>query len=163
MAAYMAAATPGEFHKHLQKLEGNWKVTGKMWMDPAAPPTETSGTAVKKLVMGGRYLREEYSSVFMGMPFQGLCYTGYDNLRQQYSGVWLDDMSTQILPFTGSYDADRKAFTMEGDMIDAATGQTTHSRMVTTVVSEDKHLFESFGFGPEGKEIKMMELVYERQ
>jgi hypothetical protein len=33
----------------------------------------------------------------MGMPFEGLGYTGYDNVKKQYFGTWIDSMSTGIM------------------------------------------------------------------
>jgi len=162
MAAYMAAATPGEHHATLAKLAGNWNVTSTMWMDPAAPPMESTGTAVKTMLMDGRYLQEEYSSNFMGMPFNGMGITGYDNVTEQFTGVWFDNMSTMVMGFTGSFDAENNAIVCSADYMDAVSKEMTSTRMVTTLVSEDEHLFEYFSPGPDGGEVKSMVMVYKR-
>src|SRR6266513_2629662 len=47
-----------ENHKLLSSLDGNWDYTIKFWMnpDPNAKPQESKGTAVRKSMMGGRYV-----------------------------------------------------------------------------------------------------------
>jgi hypothetical protein len=115
------------------------------------------------MILGGRYLQETMSSSVMGMPFEGMGLLGYDNLRKQYTGVWLDNMSTQITSYSGTYDVKAKAFLMTSESIDAVSGEMMHSRMVTTLVDKNKHIFEVFSPGPDGKEIKNMEIIYERQ
>jgi hypothetical protein len=163
MKAYMEAAAPGAPHQLLAQLAGSWKTTSKSWQMPGAPPIESTGTAETKMVMGGRYLQETMDSTMMGMPFQGMGLLGYDNLRQEYSGVWLDNMSTQLMPYSGQYDPARKTFTMKGDFLDAVSGQIMTARMVTTVISEKEHHLEMFMPGPDGKEFKGMEMIYVRK
>jgi hypothetical protein len=56
MATMMAMAKPGDNHKQFESLAGEWTYTVKWWMNPQMPPSESTGTTVSKLVMGGRYL-----------------------------------------------------------------------------------------------------------
>ncbi len=163
MKVYMQAAAPGAPHEQLAQLAGSWRIKSTSWQMPGAPPVETAGAAVKKMVLGGRYLQETLNSSMMDMPFEGLGLLGYDNLRQEYSGVWLDNMSTQLMPYSGQYDPVHKTYTMKAEYLDAASGQLVTARMVTTVVSENEHRFEMFMPGPDGKEFKGMEMVYTRK
>jgi hypothetical protein len=41
-------------------------------------------------VLGGRFVEQRYAGNFMGQPFSGLGYTGYDNYRKKYIGSWMD-------------------------------------------------------------------------
>jgi hypothetical protein len=163
MQKYMAAATPGEPHALLARLAGSWRISSRSWEMPGAPATETEGTAEKTMVLGGRFLQEVMHSTMMGMPFEGRGLLGYDNLRREYSGVWLDNMGTQIMPYAGAYDAETGVFTMTGDFIDAATGRTMTARLVTTVIGEDEHRFEMYSPGPDGEDFRWVEMVYRRQ
>ena len=54
MQAMMTAMTPGEHHEHLKKLAGKHDYTMKMWMDPSAPPTESTGKRNAEMILGGR-------------------------------------------------------------------------------------------------------------
>ena len=44
MEAMMKAATPGDQHKMLARMVGDWTFTQKFWMAPGQPPGESSGT-----------------------------------------------------------------------------------------------------------------------
>src|SRR5438067_679566 len=79
MEAMMRHGTPGPEHKRLEPLVGSWTFTGKMWMDPSAPPTEFTGTTERKWILDGRFVLDETTSTFNGMPFRGIGCSGYDN------------------------------------------------------------------------------------
>jgi hypothetical protein len=163
MQKYLAAATPGEPHALLARLAGSWRISSRSWEMPGAPATETEGTAEKTMILGGRFLQEVMHSTMMGMPFEGRGVLGYDNLRQEYSGVWLDNMGTQIMPYKGGYDPQTGVFTLTGEFVDAATGRTMAARLVTTVIGEDEHRFEMFSPGPDGEDFRWVEMIYRRQ
>ena len=97
MAAWMKYANPGEKHAYLKKLEGKWTGKAKFWMQPGAPPTESEGTAVNTLILGGRFLQSSYTSEVMGQPFEGFGLDGYDIHKQKYIGLWTDTMATKML------------------------------------------------------------------
>src|SRR5215207_6026826 len=84
MEAMQKAASPGEPHKRLARMAGDWTMTNKMWMDPSQPPMESSGTMHADVIMGGRYVQSVWSGTFMGQPFEGRGMDGYDNLAKQY-------------------------------------------------------------------------------
>ena len=81
MEAMMKAGMPGDPHKLLNSMAGSWTTKATFWMMPGADPTSMEGTSENKWVMGGRYLEQRFSGSFMGMPFEGQGYTGYDNVR----------------------------------------------------------------------------------
>jgi hypothetical protein len=43
--------------------------------------------------MGGRFLGQRYTGSMMSAPFEGVGYTGYDNVTKKYWGTWIDRMS----------------------------------------------------------------------
>ena len=112
MEAMMKAGTPGEAHKQLAPLVGTWNVVVKMFPQPGAPAQESKGTAVNKWVLGGRWVQENFTGKFMNMPFTGIGYTGYDNIKKQYTGTWMDNMSTATMvssPRLATYSNDSSA------------------------------------------------------
>src|SRR3546814_1625399 len=66
-----------------------------MWMDPSAPPMVETGKSVDTAVLGGRQIRTQFSSRFMGQPFNGIGFMGYDNVRGKYVASWFDDMRSE--------------------------------------------------------------------
>ena len=157
------AASPSAAHKKLDPFVGEWNAEVKMWMAPEAPPTVSKGTAKSTWVMSGRYVQEEFSGEIMGKPFHGMSLTGYDNVRQKYRGVWVDDMSTTIVTSEGDLDAAGKVFTFGGNYACAMTGEKNkEAKMVYRLLSRDKHVFEMHDPAL-GSNSKMMEITYTRK
>jgi hypothetical protein len=98
----------------------------------------------------------------MGMPFEGRGVIGYDNVTKKYVGTWYDNMSTGIMRYEGEYDPAKKELVCHGDYVDAVTGETQQSTLISRFVSDDHHVFEMWGPDPSGKKVKWMEIVYER-
>ncbi len=160
MAEYMKLATPGEQHKWLQDSVGTWTATGKMYFDPSKPPTESTGTAVFKSVLGGRFVEEHFTGTMMGQPFEGQGVTGYDNMKKKFVMSWVDSMGTMMIYVEGTGDAKQRTFAGEETGPD---GKKRAFRWVLKFDSKDKHVMEMYGTGPDGKEVKQMEIVYTRK
>jgi hypothetical protein len=162
MAVYHKLATPGAPHKLLAGTAGSWNTRTRSWMEPGKPPMESTGTCEQKMLLGGRYLQQEFSGNMMGMPFNGIGVTGYDNHKQRYVSTWMDSMSTGIFYFEGPAGADGRSFTQECIYHDPVRGMVKW-RSVTKVVDDDTHLFEMYVTDKSDKEEKMMEITYTRK
>lgn len=163
MEAMMKTMSPGENHKHLAWYAGDWTFTNKMWMDPSQPPLESTGTMTGEMVLGGRYALTHWKGSMMGMPFEGRGTEAYDNLKKQYVSSWVDNMGTGILYMTGTCEDGGKKCSMKGDMIDPMTGKPSYMRTVTTWTDQNNFKWEMFAPGPDGKEIKGMEMTLKRK
>src|SRR5687768_5057491 len=106
-----AAGTPGSAHKALDPLVGSWNVEVKCWMTPDAPPRLSKGTSKSSWVLNGRFVQEDFKGEMMGKPFNGMSLTGFDNQKQKYNTIWVDDMSTSMLLSEGTAENDAKTFT----------------------------------------------------
>ena len=162
MEAMMKAATPGEAHKMLNGMVGTWDTKITIWMMPGMDPTTSQGVAVNKSIMGGRYIEQRFTGNFMGMPFEGIGYTGYDNIKKQYFGTWMDNMSTAMMMSTGSVGTDG-TMTFKGSMPDPMTGKDAPFEEKIKVVDADHTIFEMWAPGPDGKMFKTMEIEYARK
>jgi hypothetical protein len=162
MAAYMKAGALGPEHELMAQAVGTYDVAIKSWMDPAAPPMESKGVAVRTLHMGGRVMNEEFESDMMGMPFTGLSRSGYDNVSGKWWSTWTDSMSTGIMVSEGECDEDLNC-TYIGSYNDPLKGGPVTSRYVAKWTSPDEQYFEMYGPGRDGNEVKMMEMTYTRR
>jgi hypothetical protein len=162
MDAMMKAATPGEGHKKLAGMVGTWDATVKMFQ-PGAPPQVSSGISENKWVLGGRWVQEQFTGNFMGMPFSGIGYTGYDNIKKQYVGTWMDSMSTSMMTSSGTADASGKTYEFNSTMDDPASGKSMPVKSKVIVTDDDHHTMEMWSPGPDGKMYKMMEITYTRK
>ena len=162
MEAMQRAATPGAPQKMLDAMAGEWNATVSMWETPGGKPAVEHGTSTNQWVLGNRYLAERFSGSFMGQPFSGIGYTGYDNVSKKYWSTWIDSMSTGVMTQTGTT-ADGKTWSFSGSMNDPVSGKpmTTESRVI--VADHDHHTMEMWMPGPNGKKFKSMEISYVRK
>jgi len=163
MEAMMKAMSPGEQHKHLARLAGDWTFTSKMWMAPGAPPSDSNGTMHADTVLDGRYVQSVWKGNMMGMAFEGHGTDGYDNLSKKYVSTWVDNMGTGILYSTGTCDNDGHKCESKGSMIDPMTGKDSYMRSVISWTNSDSFTMEMFGPDPSGKEFKWMEMSVKRK
>ena len=140
MAAMSNMGTPGEHHEELMKTVGEWNAKASFIMDPAAPPTESTGTMSIESVLGGRFVKCDFSMDFMGLPFEGLSYAGYDNYHKQYVSIWMDTMSTKITFLEGNHDKDG-ALVMEGI---STTPMGDNPMKIVTTHEDDDHFTDHF-------------------
>ena len=129
---------------------------------PGAEPSTSKGVSTNKMVLGGRWVQENFTGNFMGMPFSGLGYTGYDNVTNQYVGTWMDTMSTGMM-VTSSGSASGDTYTFNSTMADPMSGKMTEMKSKVTVIDKNKHVMEMWAPAPDGTQFKMMEITYTRK
>ena len=155
--------SPSEAHKALEAFVGNWKYTGKFWMTPDAPAQEMTGTAKHEMIFGGRFLKQEIEGPWMGQTFNGIGYTGYDNIKKEYESVWIDSVGTGIMTVAGQYDAAASSLNQSGANSCPLTGEAARKgRSEWKTLDSDHSTYSSYIAGPDGKEFKSMELEYTR-
>jgi hypothetical protein len=162
MEIYMKAGTPGEPHKRLASTAGTYSLQIRSWHEPGGPPMEDTGTATRRMDLDGRVLVEELKASMMGMPFTGRATTGYDNVTGKYWSTWLDSMSTGIMLTEGTCDA-QKVCTFTGTWNDPIKKGPVKGRMTSRWTSPTTEVFEMYGPGRDGKEMKMMEITYTKK
>jgi hypothetical protein len=123
---------------------------------------ESEGTCEQKMLLGGRFLQQEFTGDMMGSPFTGIGVTGYDNHTKKYVSTWMDSMSTAILVFEGTASADGKTIIQESHY-DTPTKGPLKWRSVTKIVDDNTWSFEMYETDKGGKEEKMMEITYTRK
>jgi hypothetical protein len=164
MATWMKYAQPGENHKLLEPFIGKWDAVIKWWQDPNAPVDTSKGTSECKWIMGGRYIMEDVDGFSMGMPFKGMSLMGYDNYQQKFLSLWIDEMGTGFLLGSGTADPTGKIITQTGTYDDVMTGQKDKPyKTITRIIGPNKHIYEMYVTGPDGKEFKNLEVVYTRK
>jgi hypothetical protein len=162
METYTKLATPGPQHKQMASLAGTWTTKTKSWMDPSQPPMESTGTCEQKVLLDGRFLQQECTGDMMGQKFNGFGLMAYDNFTKKYKATWMDSMGTGLYVFEGTGSADGKTINMTSSWEDPIEGPMK-ARTVTKIIDNNNQIFEMYGTGKLGKEIKMMEMTYTRK
>jgi hypothetical protein len=161
MAAMMRAGTPGAQHRALDPFVGTWNAHLTMWMDPAAPAEESTGKMVNAWILDGRYLEQRYEGEVGGQKFSGRGLWGYDVAANQYVGSWIDSMSTAHSTSVGPASKDGKRFEMVGVNTNPLDGKPSYGDQVITVDSPNQHTLTMYE-RRDGKQVKMMQIVYTR-
>jgi hypothetical protein len=162
MEVYQKLGIPGAPHKLLASMAGSWNTKLKSWTEPNKPPMESTGSCEQKMVLGGRFLQQEFTGDMMGNTFTGMGFTGYDNHAKKYVSTWMDSSGTGILFFEGTASADGKTITQENHHDDPIRGPMKW-RSVTKIVNDNTWVFEMYGTPKKGKEEKGMEITYTRK
>jgi hypothetical protein len=163
MEAYMKAGAPGPQHQALAATAGTYDMKIKAWHAPGQPPAEDTGTATRSMILGGRISVEEVTASMMGSPFSGHGMMGFDNVTGKYWSTWNDSMSTGLFVSEGTCDAAGKSCSFTGSSNDPVKKQPMKLRMTTKWTTPTVELFEMYGPGPDGKEMKMMEMTYTKK
>lgn len=154
----MANAQPGEPHRQLAKLAGEWTYTSKLTV-PGQEPQESKGTAKMTMALDGRFLHEQNTGEMMGVPVTGSRVTGFNNATKKYESVWNWTMSTGFLILSGTSPDNGKTINLAGGY-DEADGH--HKMTVAMKVLSDDHIVFEMG-SPEAPGGAVMVLDYTRK
>ena len=107
---------PGPVHKRLGELAGTWNVAVRYIIGDKEH--EGKATCEAKLILGGRFLQQDYTSRLQGEPFHVLQLLGYDNARKKSIEIMLDNLGTGVLHNEGTVSDDGKVITNLGESLD---------------------------------------------
>lgn len=161
MEAFQKAAAPGVEHARLAAMAGSYDLTVRSWYGPGEPATD-KGTATRRMILGNRVMVEEVEGQLMGQPFTGQGLHGFDNVTGRHWATWNDSMSTGLMVSEGSCD-EAGACTYTGSHNDPVAGKPQPIRMTTRWTNPSTEVFEMHGPGPDGREVKMMEITYRKR
>lgn len=157
--AYM---TPGNEHKMMASWDGTWDAAITLWQ-PGYPVQTTTGTTVNKMAMGGRYQMSSHKGNIMGAPFEGMGTLAFDNSKKVFESTWIDNMGTGIMHLSGPWDDATKTMTLTGPMVEPATGKEIKVKETFKVDDANTQTMAMFAPGPDGKEMKTMEIKFTRK
>ncbi len=162
MKAMMAYMTPGQVHQMMAKSAGTWSGAITMWMKPGAPPMNVTGESKNEMILGGRYLQSKNTGNMMGMPFEGIGVTGYDNAKKMFVSSWIDNMGTGMMYLEGVWDDATKSIKLSGKMVDPITGKDVPVKENIKFVDDNTQIMEMY-MDDNGKEFKSMEIKYTKK
>jgi hypothetical protein len=161
MALFAKYAEPSAHHEHLHKMVGEWEISARFWMGPEE--MTTTGTQKTEAILGGRYIKTEFTGNFMGDVFHGIGIDGYDNYSEKHVGLWIDSASTMMMTFVGTCSDGGKVITMEATYNDPRSGGESWQKGVTTWIDDDHFKYEAWEPGPDGEAMRTMEIQYTRK
>ncbi len=161
MAAWQKSMTPSAGHQRLEPMVGTWTTRTTFTMAPGAPPEASEGVSEHRWVLGGRYLEQVYKGTSMGMPFEGIGFTGYDNVRKKYVGTWMDSFGTGIMSSVGVGKPSDKKIDFDAESFDPS-GKRVRFQCQVRIEDHDHHVYEMWTKAPNGRRFRMMKVEYAR-
>jgi len=162
MMKMMEAGTPGEHHKVLDTLIGEWTGFVRIRMDPSIEPDQMSTTITREWILGGRYVKETVTSETERGRFEGIGIVGYNNLEGLYEVGWIDSMSTGIFTEQGYFEATKKTFHFNGTHRDPMGGGLILTQSHLDISNPDRHVMRGNMPGPDGTPYEHFYGVFER-
>ncbi len=163
MKAMENAGKITEHHKSFEYLVGEWNTKTRFWMSAKDAPQESTGKSTFEPVLEGRFLKENFNGTAMGKPFQGMGFLGYDNVKNKYVSLWMDNMSTAVFKFEGDSPDKGKTINTTSEFVCPMTGKNKSIRATHKKINKNKVQYEHFEVDPAtGKEFKAMEVIYTR-
>lgn len=161
MAAWQKSMTPAEGHRRLEPMIGSFKARNTFTMAPGAPPDVSEAVSEHRWVLGGRFVEQVYTGTSMGMPFEGIGYTGYDNVQRKYVGMWMDNFGTGMMTSEGVGRPRDNAMDFLAESRDPV-GRPIRFECKVRVQDHDHHTYEMWTKAPNGKRFLMMKIEYTR-
>ncbi len=135
--------------KRLEAWVGTWEAEVSMMGQT------TKGTETCRIECGGHWLVTEHAGSFMGVPFQGKGFTGWDATKSAYAGVWIDSTGGPMAVLVnGRFSKDGKRFTSEADGV-GMDGRPARFEYVTTFPDARTRTFEVFRVDGDERESQM--------
>lgn len=161
--AMMDAGTPGEFHKQLENLIGEFDAEVKIWKTPDSEPMKFTGTVTRQWILDGRFIKEIVKAQGEMGPFEGLGFIGYNNIDGQYETIWMESMSTAIIKGSGSYNPDKKEFFTMSKYRNPYTHKLiTHWKKIE-LGNSSRQVATGWQTTVDGRDFKSFEGVFERK
>ena len=156
-------------HRMLSKLNGNWNLDYKLWLNPNDEPEEGSGTADASIILGGRFLQINMYYFIYEKEFTSEHIVGYDMDVRRFSLFSIDEFGTDAIFLYGDLDTDIESLVFTGvDTISAnpSTGEKSYQYKIELYIPTEEKV-EQFGFNtyflnPEGKWKPLMETSFTR-
>src|SRR5262249_5565436 len=105
---------PGEAHKNLELLVGDWESEVKIWFAQGKPPMSFKESVTREPLFDKRFVMERVEATSDMGPYHGLSIVGYNNAEKRYEMFFIDNGGTAMNMWTGTFDAAKKEFTFTG-------------------------------------------------
>jgi hypothetical protein len=163
LKALAEAGKPGPEHKKLEPFVGDWAFTMKVWT-PGHEPAELKGTVERKWILGGRFVQETLRGECCksGKTFEGLGLIGYDRAQKKFTAVKACELCGTLSSGLIDYNEAGNRFECSKEECCPLSGNKVKGRDECVIESKDRIVSTAYKT-IEGKETKVMELVFTRK
>jgi hypothetical protein len=169
MPAASRLSLPGEKHKWLEPLVGDWDVEMLVYPGPGAAPVVSKEVSAKRFwTLEGRYLREELRGIVFGNKSARDGVLGYNALDGRFEWVTVDTFEPGQMIYLGRGDETKSGFSMYGESTEAGfapepTGRKRDLRFEFDIQGPDKNVQRIFARFPGQPEFLFVEQRFTRK
>lgn len=162
MARTRTMSQPQPEHRTYEPMVGHFKVdfTGYALNNKT---THLTGTGENRFVLGGRFLRSEWTVGEGDARVDVVSYYGFDNATKKYVMVALSTLRTNPVTVTGDYDIANRTLILSGKQRDELTGAGRMSRNMVKIEGADSYELRSFVDLPGRAPFKVVQVKFARQ
>jgi len=155
---------PARDQEWLKQLVGEWDIQFKMYMQPDQPPAEAPGTASVR-TLGEHWIVAEIKTSMMGTPYTGIHSLGYNALKKQFHGTWIDSFGGLLWVYKGTLNEAGDALTLETEGPNALQGpdKTARYKEVMQITGKDSRMYTSSIETEDGTWMKIVTFEYRRK
>ena len=153
---------PTPHHESMKAMVGTWDVTIKVAMGQGKPPLVSKGTETCRLLRGDLWLQEDFTSEFMGTPFETRRLFGYDPAKGMHVGAWVDSLATAPSHLQGTCKDGCREVTWTFDAL-GMKGTPVSYKNVAVQKDADHRTLTMYTKGADGTFVQGMEMEYTRR
>jgi hypothetical protein len=154
---------PGEHHRWLQQLVGEWVVSSEATPGPGLEPVKGEAEESVRSI-GGLWIVAQNRSEVGGVPFEAVMTLGYEPAKEAFVGTWIDSVQPHLWTYLGTLDEAQKTLTL------ASTGpsfvdplKSAEYRDVIEVTGPDRRTLSSSVKGDDGTWTTFLRAEYRRK
>jgi hypothetical protein len=176
LPAMVRNGLPGEMHKRLDALAGEWNVEKTIYIAGGTPdkPLVTKDLICRRTWItetGNRHMLDVTQGTLDGNPYYRMGVLSYSTMDKRYEWNTVDALNTMMMTYKGTPGSASAAgdivmtgqFTDQGVLGDAFIGKTVRQRTTIRIESPDRHVFELYFAPPGGKERLVDRSIYTRR
>jgi hypothetical protein len=140
-------------------LVGSWAGPSDLWLEPDDDAERSDGTANGHAVLGGSFVRFDYSWAFRGKPQEGSMLIGYEPKAKRYTITLIDSwhLSSASMRQVGMTD---EAIDVFGEY--EVEGHPNWGWRTRIDIKDESVTVRMWNVSPEGNEDRAVEAVYRR-
>jgi hypothetical protein len=155
---------PQAEHRWLQKLVGEWTISGECDGPPGEPKSKMQGTEVVT-TLGGLWTTSHGTMISPdGNHHTSLMTLGYDPNEKAFVGTFIASMMTHLWPYRGQLDEASQTLTLDSRGPNSMTGgQMAKYQDIIAFLSDDHRVLRSQYLDDTGQWIEFMKADYRRK
>ena len=146
----------------LKGMIGTWEGTCKTWFVPDKLADDSKVTALIKPILGGKFLRHEYTTTIQGKPRHGDETIAYNKIRKVFQTSWIDDFGMDYAIMFSEGDPQDNGFFVTGKYDVSPKDPPWGWKTVYHLIDANHLTITAYNITPTGQEGLAGELKYHR-